>query len=97
MHHYAMSRHDILARLIEALHQQPAVVIEFAGTNLSGSMHTPPRPLIEWYIIENGTWEFRTRGLTLTVASGDVVVANSHFSITAEPLNDEAASYAVSP
>lgn len=74
-----MDDSDILARTIAAVDGLGAIPIEFAATDLGPTLATPPRPLLEVYLLRAGPWRFRCRRLETGADAGDAIIANAHF------------------
>lgn len=70
---------DILAAILTAVDTLPALPLEFAATGLGPDMTTPPKPLVECYVLSGGEVDFSVRQLQLRVRDGDLVVANAHY------------------
>ena len=78
-----MDDSDIIARIIKAVDILPQLPIEFAETDLGPHMRTPPRPLLEIYMVRRG-WQFQLRGQSAEVGAGSIIITNAHFGSNAQ-------------
>ncbi len=74
-----MDKADLLSRSIQAIEAAPQAPVDYAQQDLGAYLETPPRPLLEFCLIERGTWRITTLGRQAEARPGDVVIMNAHF------------------
>ncbi len=56
----------------------PCSAVAFAARDLDGPFRTAARPLLEWYLIQSGTWTIRVGHRRALALPGQLVVATAH-------------------
>lgn len=77
-------------RLIAWLEQVPVVPLVFAETDFRGLLHTEPQALLEWILVERGSFTLEVGTERETLRTGDIAWVNAHHGNHADLAGNDA-------